>query len=112
VASEGSTTDVPSIGWGPAGPQNDAGPGTDFEAVSEDSVSVTPVADNLTPFRLPVWQELLEGMGWLTFRLAGNRQNIRAQRGIVSWTTLRDQGIRLAVLGSHFARCAAPHLCG
>jgi 5'-nucleotidase len=33
---------------GPAGPQQDAGPGTDFHAVSEGCVSITPLQLDLT----------------------------------------------------------------
>jgi 5'-nucleotidase len=38
-----------AVYWvGPAGPQQDAGPGTDFHAVSEGYVSVTPLQLDLT----------------------------------------------------------------
>ena len=48
---------------GPAGPQNEAGPGTDFHAVSEGYVSVTPLQIDLTRHSaLPVVQSWLEGI--------------------------------------------------
>lgn len=46
---------------GPAGPQHEAGPGTDFHAVSEGYVSVTPLQIDLTRHSaLPVVQSWLE----------------------------------------------------
>jgi 5'-nucleotidase len=48
---------------GPSGPQNEAGPGTDFHAVSEGYVSVTPLQIDLTRHSaLPVVQSWLEGI--------------------------------------------------
>jgi 5'-nucleotidase len=48
---------------GPAGPQHEAGPGTDFHAVSEGYVSVTPLQIDLTRHSvLPVVQSWLEGI--------------------------------------------------
>jgi 5'/3'-nucleotidase len=48
---------------GPAGPQDEAGPGTDFHAVSEGYVSVTPLQIDLTRHSaLPVVQSWLEGI--------------------------------------------------
>jgi 5'-nucleotidase len=48
---------------GPAGPKNEAGPGTDFHAVSEGYVSVTPLQIDLTRHSaLPVVQSWLEGI--------------------------------------------------
>ena len=51
-----------AVYWvGPAGPQQDAGPGTDFEAVSEGYVSVTPLQIDLTRHAaLPAVQTWLE----------------------------------------------------
>jgi 5'-nucleotidase len=53
-----------TVYWvGPAGPQNEAGPGTDFHAVSEGYVSVTPLQIDLTRHSvLPVVQSWLEGI--------------------------------------------------
>jgi len=50
-----------TIYWiGPAGPGQDAGPGTDFEAVEKGAVSVTPLKVDLT------WHEALPQLGdWL-----------------------------------------------
>jgi len=48
---------------GPSGPQNEAGPGTDFYAVAEGFVSVTPLQIDLTRHSaLPVVQSWLEGI--------------------------------------------------
>ena len=48
---------------GPAGPQQDAGPGTDFEAIAQDYVSVTPLQIDLTRHAaLPALQQWLEGI--------------------------------------------------
>jgi 5'-nucleotidase len=48
---------------GPAGPQQEAGPGTDFHAVAEGYVSVTPLQIDLTRHAaLPVVQSWLEGI--------------------------------------------------
>ncbi len=48
---------------GPAGPQQDAGPGTDFHAVAEGFVSVTPLQIDLTRHAaLPVVADWLEGI--------------------------------------------------
>jgi 5'/3'-nucleotidase len=48
---------------GPAGPQHEAGPGTDFHAVAEGYVSVTPLQIDLTRHSgLPVVQSWLEGI--------------------------------------------------
>jgi 5'-nucleotidase len=48
---------------GPAGPQQDAGPGTDFEAISQGYVSVTPLQIDLTRHSaLPALQHWLEGI--------------------------------------------------
>lgn len=48
---------------GPAGPQQDAGPGTDFEAVAQGYVSVTPLQIDLTRHSaLPPLQQWLEGI--------------------------------------------------
>jgi 5'-nucleotidase len=48
---------------GPAGPQQDAGPGTDFEAVGEGYVSVTPLQIDLTRHAaLPAVHTWLEGI--------------------------------------------------
>jgi 5'-nucleotidase len=45
---------------GPAGPEQDAGPGTDFFAVREGFVSVTPIQVDLTRY------DALDGLaGWL-----------------------------------------------
>jgi len=53
-----------AVYWvGPAGPQQDAGPGTDFEAVSEGYVSVTPLQIDLTRHTaLPAMKTWLEGI--------------------------------------------------
>ncbi len=50
-----------TIYWiGPAGPGQDAGPGTDFEAIDQGAVSVTPLKVDLT------WHEALPQLGkWL-----------------------------------------------
>lgn len=50
-----------TIYWiGPAGPGQDAGPGTDFEAIDQGAVSVTPLKVDLT------WHEVLPHLGdWL-----------------------------------------------
>jgi 5'/3'-nucleotidase len=48
---------------GPAGPQQDAGPGTDFEAIAEGHVSVTPLQIDLTRHAaLPGLQQWLKGI--------------------------------------------------
>ncbi len=48
---------------GPAGPQQDAGPGTDFHTVSQGFVSVTPLQIDLTRHAaLPAVQSWLEGI--------------------------------------------------
>jgi 5'-nucleotidase len=48
---------------GPAGPQQDAGPGTDFAAVAQGYVSVTPLQIDLTRHSaLPTLQHWLEGI--------------------------------------------------
>ncbi|MGH8171128.1 MAG: 5'/3'-nucleotidase SurE [Steroidobacteraceae bacterium] len=48
---------------GPAGPEQDAGPGTDFEAIAQGYVSVTPLQIDLTRHSaLPALQHWLEGM--------------------------------------------------
>jgi 5'-nucleotidase len=48
---------------GPSGPQNEAGPGTDFHAVAEGFVSVTPLQIDLTRHSaLPAVQSWLEGI--------------------------------------------------
>jgi 5'-nucleotidase len=48
---------------GPAGSQQEAGPGTDFHAISEGYVSVTPLQIDLTRHSaLPVLQSWLEGI--------------------------------------------------
>lgn len=48
---------------GPAGPQQDAGPGTDFEAISQGYVSVTPLQIDLTRHSaLPGLQQWLKGI--------------------------------------------------
>jgi len=51
-----------TIYWiGPAGPGQDAGPGTDFEAVEQGAVSVTPLKVDLT------WHEVMPQIGdWLS----------------------------------------------
>ena len=47
---------------GPAGAQQDAGPGTDFHAIAEGFVSVTPLQIDLTRHAaLPAVQSWLEG---------------------------------------------------
>lgn len=53
-----------NVYWvGPAGPQDQAGPGTDFHAVSEGYVSVTPLQIDLTRHSaLPVVSSWLEGI--------------------------------------------------
>ena len=50
-----------TIFWiGPAGPGQDAGPGTDFEAIEKGQVSVTPLKVDLT------WHEVLPEIGeWI-----------------------------------------------
>jgi 5'-nucleotidase len=52
------------IYWvGPAGAQQDAGPGTDFHAISEGYVSVTPLQIDLTRHAaIPAVQSWLEGI--------------------------------------------------
>ena len=52
------------IYWvGPAGPQQDAGPGTDFDAIAQGYVSVTPLQIDLTRHAaLPALQQWLEGI--------------------------------------------------
>jgi 5'/3'-nucleotidase len=48
---------------GPAGPQQDAGAGTDFEAIAQGCVSVTPLQIDLTRHSaLPAMQQWLEGL--------------------------------------------------
>jgi 5'-nucleotidase len=48
---------------GPAGPQQDAGPGTDFEAITQGYVSVTPLQIDLTRHSaLPGLQHWLKGI--------------------------------------------------
>jgi 5'-nucleotidase len=48
---------------GPAGPEQDAGPGTDFEAIAQGFVSVTPLQIDLTRHSaLPTLQRWLEGI--------------------------------------------------
>lgn len=48
---------------GPAGPQQDAGPGTDFEAIAQGYVSVTPLQIDLTRHAaLPGLQQWLKGI--------------------------------------------------
>jgi 5'-nucleotidase len=48
---------------GPAGPQQDAGPGTDFEAIAQGYVSVTPLQIDLTRHSaLPALHHWLEGI--------------------------------------------------
>lgn len=48
---------------GPAGPQQDAGPGTDFEAIAQGYVSVTPLQIDLTRHSaLPAVQHWLDGL--------------------------------------------------
>ena len=48
---------------GPAGPQQDAGPGTDFEAIAQGYVSVTPLQIDLTRHSaLPALKHWLEGI--------------------------------------------------
>ena len=51
-----------AIYWiGPAGPGQDAGPGTDFEAVEQGAVSVTPLKVDLT------WHEVMPQISyWLS----------------------------------------------
>jgi 5'-nucleotidase len=49
---------------GAAGPEQDAGPGTDFEAVAQGYVSVTPLQVDLTRHAaLPALRAWLEGIG-------------------------------------------------
>lgn len=49
------------IYWiGPAGPEQDAGPGTDFDAVRERRVSITPIQVDLTRY-----QALEQVAGWI-----------------------------------------------
>ena len=48
---------------GPAGPQQDGGPGTDFDAIAQGYVSVTPLQIDLTRHSaLPALQHWLEGV--------------------------------------------------
>lgn len=48
---------------GPAGPEQDAGPGTDFEAINQGFVSVTPLQIDFTRHSaLPALQRWLEGI--------------------------------------------------
>jgi 5'-nucleotidase len=48
---------------GPAGPEQDAGPGSDFEAIAQGFVSVTPLQIDLTRHSaLPALQHWLEGI--------------------------------------------------
>lgn len=48
---------------GPAGAEQDAGPGTDFEAIAEGYVSVTPLQIDLTRHAaLPIMERWLEGI--------------------------------------------------
>ena len=48
---------------GPAGPEQDAGPGTDFEAINQGFVSVTPLQIDFTRHSaLPTLQRWLEGI--------------------------------------------------
>jgi 5'-nucleotidase len=48
---------------GPAGPQHEAGPGTDFHAISEGYISVTPLQIDLTRHKaLRVVEDWLEGI--------------------------------------------------
>lgn len=61
-----------TVWWiGPAGPAEDAGPGTDFDAVRRGFVSVTPIHVDLTRY-----QALQKVAGWiegLTAQLGGER---------------------------------------
>jgi 5'-nucleotidase len=54
-----------TIYWvGPAGPEQDAGPGTDFHALRHGYVSVTPLQVDLTRHpSLPLLKDWLEGVG-------------------------------------------------
>ncbi len=50
-----------AIYWiGPAGPEQDAGPGTDFHAIAEGQVSITPIQVDLTRY-----QALEQVAGWV-----------------------------------------------
>ena len=51
-----------TIYWvGPAGPEQDAGPGTDFHAIRQGQVSITPLKVDMTDHQhLPTWQRWLE----------------------------------------------------
>jgi 5'-nucleotidase len=54
---------LPVYWIGPAGAQQDAGPGTDFEAISQGYISVTPLQVDLTRHAaLPTVQTWLEGI--------------------------------------------------
>ena len=46
---------------GPAGAEHDAGPGTDFDAIRRDYVSVTPIHVDLTRY-----QALDQVAGWVS----------------------------------------------
>ena len=46
---------------GPAGPEQDAGPGTDFHAIRRGYISITPIHVDLTRF-----QALEQVAGWVS----------------------------------------------
>lgn len=46
---------------GPAGPEQDAGPGTDFDAVRRGYISITPIHVDLTRY-----QALEQVSGWVS----------------------------------------------
>jgi 5'-nucleotidase len=54
---------------GPAGSEQDAGPGTDFDAIRRNYISVTPIHVDLTRY-----QALDHLSGWVTAIDTGNEQ--------------------------------------
>jgi protein-L-isoaspartate(D-aspartate) O-methyltransferase len=84
------------IYWvGPAGAEQDAGPGTDFHAVRQGYVSITPIQVDLTRY-----DALDKVAGWLAGQITGMSSHIRGI-GMTSQRTrdrlierLREKGIR------------------
>src|SRR5690606_37186664 len=62
-----------TVYWiGPAGPEQDAGPGTDFHAVRTGHISITPIHVDLT--RCQALEKVAGWVGGLTATLAGARE--------------------------------------
>ena len=94
---------------GPAGAEQDAGPGTDFDAIAQGYVSVTPLQVDLTRHAaLPAVSSWLEA-SMADMRLAGiGMTTARTRDRLVQ--RLREQGIsNLAVL-DRITQRAAPYL--